>query len=397
MSVMPENTKSPVLRRPAAPKTTETQLRLFATVPLGAEELAAGELAALEARDITPVRGGVAFRGERALLYRALLCLRTVSRVLLQVGSFSCQGPAELYDGVRALPWPELLTPDMTLAVDCNLRDAALTHGHFAALKAKDAIVDRLRDDCGRRPSVDTKAPDLRVNLHLVGSECTVSLDASGVPLDRRGWRQDRTAAPLRETLAAAVMLFSGWDGSVPLLDPMCGAGTLLLEGAAIALRRPAGAGRSFGLERWRDFDARLWGKVLREVTALARDQLEVPILGRDRDPAALAACRNNARRAGLEHAVSWERGVFEDTIPPGPAGIMVLNPPYGVRLGEKETLVPLYRRIGDLCKERFGGWTLWLLVGDRELAKAIGLRPSQRHMLFNGPIECRLLRYELF
>ncbi|OQX10688.1 MAG: RNA methyltransferase [Desulfobulbaceae bacterium A2] len=385
------------MRRPGAPRPASVLLRLFATVPLGAEELAAAELTELGARDIAVVRGGVVFRGERALLYRALLCLRTVSRVLLQLGRFSCQGPEELYDGVRALPWPELLTPDMTLAVDCNLRDAALTHGHYAALKAKDAIVDRLRDDCGRRPSVDTRAPDLRVNLHLVGSECTVSLDASGAPLDRRGWRQDRTAAPLRETLAAAVMLLSGWDGTVPLLDPMCGAGTLLLEGAAIALRRPAGAGRSFGLERWRDFDNRLWRKVLREVTAAGQEYLDVPILGRDRDPAALAACRNNARRAGLEQVVQWERGRFEDVIPPGPAGVIVLNPPYGIRLGEKEGLRPLYRRIGELCKERFGGWTLYILAGDRELVHEIGLRPARRHVLFNGPIECRLLRYELY
>jgi len=344
---MPAELPQHIVRRPGRLVPPDGLLRLFATVPRGAEELAAGELAALGAYDIAVGRGGVAFRGGRRVLYRSLLCLRTASRVLVELGRFPCHSAQDLYDGVRALPWLELLTPDMTLAVDCNLRDAALTHAHFAALKAKDAIVDCLRDVCGRRPSVDTASPDLRVNLHLVGSDCTVSLDAGGEPLDRRGWRKDRTAAPLRETLAAAVMLLSGWDGSVPLLDPMCGAGTLLLEGCSIALRQPAGAGRSFGLERWRDFDRRLWRQVARELLEAAGERLEVPVIGRDRDPAALAACRE-------------------------------------------------YRTIGTVCKRRFAGWSLHLLAGDRELVKEIGLRPSRRHILFNGPIECRLLSYDI-
>jgi Predicted N6-adenine-specific DNA methylase len=169
---------------------------------------------------------------------------------------------------MRSLPWGELLTPTMTLAIDCTVRDSAITHSHFAALKAKDAIVDLLRDTTGSRPNIDTKAPDLRINLHIAKNQASVSLDASGDPLDRRGWRLDRNDAPLRETLAAAIMLHTGWDGSVPLLDPMCGSGTLLLEGTAIALKQVAGAGREFGLMRWRDFDRRLWEQVLNEEQA---------------------------------------------------------------------------------------------------------------------------------
>jgi putative N6-adenine-specific DNA methylase len=342
------------------------------------------------------VRGGVSFSGDRRILYRSLMRLRTASRVLVQLGSFPCGSPQELYDGIRSLPWTELLTPAMTLAVDCTLRDSAITHSHFAALKAKDAIVDLLRDATGSRPNIETKAPDLRVNLHIAKNRATVSLDASGAPLDRRGWRLDRNDAPLRETLAAAIMLHTGWDGSVPLLDPMCGSGTLLLEGAAMALGQPAGGGREFGLMRWRDFDRRLWERLLQEEQAAAASSLTVPVLGYDRDPRAIIACRENARRAGLEYAISFDRRPFEDTEPCGHQGVLVMNPPYGVRMGDKSELEGLYRKIGEVFKRRFTGWTAYLLAGDLELAKLVGLKPARRFVLFNGPLECRYFRFEL-
>jgi putative N6-adenine-specific DNA methylase len=372
-------------------------LALFATVALGVEELTAGELQRLGASEIQVVRGGVSFGGDRRILYRSLLRLRTASRVLVQLGSFPCASPQELYDGIRALSWTELLTPAMTLAVDCTLRDSAITHSHFAALKAKDAIVDLLRDTTGSRPNIETKAPDLRVNLHIAKNRATVSLDASGAPLDRRGWRLDRNDAPLRETLAAAIMLHTGWDGSVPLLDPMCGSGTLLLEGAAMALGQPAGGGREFGLMRWRDFDRRLWERLLQEEQAAAASSLTVPVLGFDRDPKSIIACRENARRAGLEYAISFDRRPFEDTEPCGHQGVLVMNPPYGVRMGDKSELEGLYRKIGEVFKRRFTGWTAYLLAGDLELARLVGLKPARRFVLFNGPLECRLLKYELY
>lgn len=386
-----------IRRTPATPPPARQQLRLFATVPLGAEELTATELTGLGAADVAPVRGGVAFNGDRALLYRSLLQVRTASRILVHLGNFPCTSPQELYDGVRSLPWNELLTPAMTLAVDCTLRDSTITHSHFAALKAKDAIVDLLREQCGSRPSIDTKNPDLRVNLHIAKNQATVSLDACGEPLDRRGWRLDRNAAPLRETLAAAIMLHTGWDGTVPLLDPMCGSGTLLLEGAAIALRQPAGAGREFGLMRWRDFDQRLWEEVLRQEQAAAGESLAVPVLGYDRDPKAIIACRENARRAGLSYQVAFDRKPFEEAEPCGHQGVLVMNPPYGVRMGERAELEALYRKIGEVFKRRFSGWTAYLLAGDLELARLVGLKPSRRFVLFNGPLECRLLKYELY
>jgi putative N6-adenine-specific DNA methylase len=388
----------PVVRRKGSTAATTPQaMKLFATVPLGAEELTAGELRKLGAFEVQVVRGGVDFSGDRRLLYRSLLQLRTASRLLVQLGQFACSSPQELYDGMRELSWGELLTPMMTLAVDCTLRDSAITHSHFAALKAKDAIVDTLRDKTGSRPNIDTKSPDLRVNLHLAKNHATVSLDASGEPLDRRGWRLNRNDAPLRETLAAAIMLHTGWDGTVPLLDPMCGSGTLLLEGTSIALSQPAGAVREFGLMRWRDFDRKLWEQVLREEQANAIESLAVPVLGYDQDPKAIIACRENARRAGLAYQVAFDRKSFEDAEPCGHQGVLVINPPYGVRMGERELLEPLYRKIGEVFKRRFTGWTAYLLASDLELAKKVGLKPSRRYVLFNGPIECRLLKFELY
>lgn len=390
-------TSTVIRRKGAAAVAASRPLALFATVALGVEELTAGELQRLGASEIQVVRGGVSFGGDRRILYRSLLRLRTASRVLVQLGSFPCASPQELYDGIRALSWTELLTPAMTLAVDCTLRDSAITHSHFAALKAKDAIVDLLRDTTGSRPNIETKAPDLRVNLHIAKNRATVSLDASGAPLDRRGWRLDRNDAPLRETLAAAIMLHTGWDGSVPLLDPMCGSGTLLLEGAAMALGQPAGGGREFGLMRWRDFDRRLWERLLQEEQAAAASSLTVPVLGFDRDPKSIIACRENARRAGLEYAISFDRRPFEDTEPCGHQGVLVMNPPYGVRMGDKSELEGLYRKIGEIFKRRFTGWTAYLLAGDLELARLVGLKPARRFVLFNGPLECRLLKYELY
>jgi len=392
------NGNHPVIRRKGSTTAMASQtMQLFATVPLGAEELTAGELRKLGAFEVKVIRGGVGFSGDRRILYRGLLQLRTASRLLVQLGQFTCNSPQELYDGIRELPWGDLLTPMMTLAVDCTLRDSVITHSHFAALKTKDAIVDLLRDKTGSRPDIDTKSPDLRVNLHLAKNLATVSLDACGEPLDRRGWRLDRNDAPLRETLAAAIMLHTGWDGTVPLLDPMCGSGTLLLEGTAIALGQPSGAGREFGLMRWRDFDRKLWEQVLREEQANAIESLPVPVLGYDQDPKAIIACRENARRAGLAYQIAFDRKLFEEAEPCGHQGVLVINPPYGVRMGERESLEPLYRKIGEVFKRRFTGWTAYLLAGDLELAKLVGLKPSRRYVLFNGPIECRLLKYELY
>jgi putative N6-adenine-specific DNA methylase len=373
-------------------------MEFFATTGKGVEEVLAGELLRLGFAEAAAEKGGVRFTGEMADCWRANLWLRTANRVLVPLASFTCATPQELYDGVRTVPWARYLTPEMTLAVDCSLRDSTLTHSGFVALKTKDAIVDEVRDRCGRRPNVDTRDPGLRVNVHLAKDRCTVSLDSSGAPLDRRGYRLERTEAPLRETLAAALVELSGWDGAVPLADPMCGSGTILIEAAMKSARRAPGLLRSgFGFQRWPGFDRSLWGSLVAEARGEALPALPVPLLGCDRSAPALAIARQNARRAGVEGMLTLARRELDDFAPPSGSGVLIFNPPYGDRLDEVEALKPLYRQIGDVMKQRCTGYTAYLLTGSQELAKCVGLKASRRFVLFNGPIECRLLKYELY
>ena len=370
----------------------------FATTAKGIEEVLADELTALGIAVAAVEAGGVRFTGDMNACYRANLWLRTASRVLMPLACFPCDSPQSLYDGVRGISWHELITPEMTLSVDCNLRDSALTHSGFVALKTKDAIVDAIRDRFGSRPDVDTRDPDLRVNVHLVKNRCTVSLDTSGIPLDRRGYRLDRNEAPLRETLAAALVMLSGWDGTVPLADPMCGSGTIAIEAALKSTCRAPGLLRSgFAFQRWPGFDAGLWGALLEEAGATALDSLPETVLGCDRSAGALKVARQNAARAGVAAMITLKQQEMSDFAPPPGPGILLFNPPYGRRLGEEDELKPLYRKIGDIMKQRCTGYTAYLFTGSADLAKCVGLRASRRIVLFNGPIECRLLKYELY
>ncbi|MDD5104577.1 MAG: THUMP domain-containing protein [Desulfuromonadaceae bacterium] len=372
-------------------------LACFAAVPRGAEELAGAELDALGIGGAKPGKGGVSFCTNRAGLYRANLWLRTASRVLVQLATFPCSGPEELYKGVYAIKWPELITPDMTLAVDCSLRDSALTHSGFVALKTKDAVVDRIRAACGSRPNVDTASPDVRINVHLHKNVCTVSLDSSGDSLDRRGYRLERNDAPLRETLAAAVIALTGWDGSIPLADPMCGSGTIPIEAALQAAHIPPGLQRNFGFQRWIDFDSALWERLCGEAEQGIRKLPLDLVTGYDLDSKALLLAGRNTVKAGLEGQIHYFHAALLEFNPPSDTGTVIINPPYGIRLGEEDDLRELYCQIGDIMKKRCRGWTGYVLTGNLELAKYIGLKASRRYVLYNGAIECRLLKYELY
>ena len=375
-----------------------SQQQFFATTAKGVEEVLAAELVRLGVSEVTPVGGGVRFAGGMEAAYRANLWLRSASRVLMPLAEFACETPEELYQGARAVPWTEYLTPSMTLAVDCNLRDSALTHSGFVALKTKDAIVDELRDRCGSRPNVDTKDPDLRVNVRLFRNRCTLSLDCSGTPLDRRGYRLDRHEAPLKENLAAALVELSGWDGSTPFLDPMCGTGTIAIEAALKALRIPPGLLRTgFGFQRWPGFDRGLWDRLVDEARQGMLSALPAPVLGSDISHSAVAMAHENARRAGVGGVLSLGRGEIAELSAPAGPGVLIFNPPYGKRLGEEEALKPLYKEIGDVMKKRCKGYTAYLFTGNLELAKSVGLKASRRIVLYNGPIECRLLKYEMY
>ena len=297
-------------------KRVEETFNCFAAVPRGAEELAAAELAALEIQDAKPGKGGVAFITDRAGLYRANLWLRTASRVLVQLALFPCSTPAELYAGVHALSWHELITPDMTLAVDCSLRDSALTHSGFVALKTKDAVVDQIRESCGSRPNVDTASPDVRINVHLHKNICTISLDSSGDSLDRRGYRLERNEAPLRETLAAAVVALTGWNGTIPLADPMCGSGTIPVEAALMAAHIPPGLQRQFGFQRWLDFNGRLWTDLCREAEEGIRRLPLGLVTGYDLDNKALLLAGKNCSKAGLQGQIHFFHAALQEYIP---------------------------------------------------------------------------------
>lgn len=387
-----------IIRRKAAKGPLSGERAFFATTARGMEEVLAGEMGRLGLAGVAVEKGGVRFSGDLAACYRANLWLRTASRILIPLAEFPCDSPQSLYDGVRGVPWHELVTPEMTLAVECSLRDSALTHSGFVALKTKDAIVDAVRDRCGRRPNVNPRDPDLAVNIHLVRNRCTVSLDSSGAGLDRRGYRTEAGEAPLRETLAAALVELSGWDGSVPLVDPMCGSGTILIEAALKALNRAPGLARErFGFQRWPAFEEPLWRRLVAEAREAERSAIAVPILGSDRLEKVLEAAAGNSRRAGVDRFVSFSRGDLRDLVPPSPPGVIITNPPYGCRLGEEEQLKTFYRQIGDVFKQRCAGYTAWIFTAGIDLAKEVGLRASRRIVLFNGPLECRFLKYELY
>lgn len=386
------------VRRCDERRVLSMEMSFFATAAKGVEEVLADEIRSLGIADLSIEKGGVRFSGDLGVCYRANLWLRTAQRILMPVAEFPCDSPQILYEGVRSIPWTRYLTPEMTLAVTCNLRDSAMTHSGFVALKTKDAIVDSMRDSHGHRPNVDTVEPDLLVNVHLVRNSCTVSLDTSGTGLDKRGYRLETKEAPLRETLAAAIIHLSGWDGASNLVDPMCGSGTIPIEAALKASCRPPGLVRSgFGFQRWPGYDASLWGSIVREAREKALSELPEMVVGSDASSGAIRNARRNAERAGIAQFVTFGNRDIEEVSPPPPPGIVLCNPPYGVRLGEEETLKPLYRKIGDMLKRRFNGYTAYILTGNAALASCVGLRASRRIVLFNGPIECRLLRYELY
>ena len=382
-------------------------LQFFASAPKGIEGLLAEELAAMGAAEVKETRAGVHFAGSLEIGYRACLWSRLASRIFLSLATFPVTSPDELYQGTLNVPWQEHLNADGSLAVSCTLRGSSLTHSHFAALKVKDAIVDQLRDNTGIRPQVDLETPDLRVHVHLEKEQGILYLDLSGEALHRRAYRCDGVAAPLKENLAAAVLLRAGWPevaaSGGPLFDPMCGSGTLPLEAALMAADIAPGLLRSgFGFSSWLGHDVEIWERLCREAEERRENGLETlpSIVGFDADASAITAAWNNARRAGLEGKVHFERCPLEKLTSPfreGVApGLVVVNPPYGARLGEEKELVPLYRQLGAKLRENFPGWRASVLTGNPDLGKVMGIRAQRFHALFNGAIPCRLLHFIL-
>ncbi len=371
--------------------------RYFAQVARGLEEPAKAELEELGARDVEIADSGLHFRHDAAGLYRVNYGSRLASRVLAPLGSFSCFSEQALYDAARAVPWEELLSLERTFAVFANVRESRIRHSQFAALRVKDAIADRFRDRCGRRPDVDPGSPDVWIHLSIRSDRAVVSLDTSNGSLHRRGYRKQSVAAPLQETLAAALVRLSGWQGERPLVDPMCGSGTILAEAYMQYCRiPPAFKKERFGFEAMPGFDAQAWEEVRRECDAARRTMPAGLIRGSDLDRLSVAAARENLREIPGTRGVAVERKDFRD-LPGIPGATIVCNPPYGVRVGEEKDARRLYGEFGDFLKQRCSGSTAYVLCNSQELAKAVGLKPSRRFVLFNGPLECRLLKIEIF
>jgi 23S rRNA (guanine2445-N2)-methyltransferase / 23S rRNA (guanine2069-N7)-methyltransferase len=389
--------------------TMSETLALFATTAKGMEGLLAAELQALGASDVDTRRAGASFTGSLEVAYRVCLWSRVANRVLLPLATFPASTPQALYDGVRTVRWLDHLDARRTLAVECTTSHAAIAHSHYGALKTKDAIVDQLRAQTGARPSVDVTHPDVRVNVYLHEDRAVVSIDLSGESLHRRAYRERGTAAPLKENLAAAVLLLAEWPqlavAGTPFVDPMCGSGTLPIEAALVAARIAPGRNRTyFGFLGWCGHQPALWTRLRHEAEEqeIRDPQRLPPIHGYDASAAAVRAALANVAHAGLSGKVHIERRLLEacEPIPMRRrgdlAGVVVTNPPYGARLGDSAQLGELYAALGDTLRRKFTGWTGYVLTGNPILGKRIGLRATRRHILYNGAIECRLLVFPI-
>ncbi|AFY53839.1 putative N6-adenine-specific DNA methylase [Rivularia sp. PCC 7116] len=370
----------------------------FATVARGLEDLAAKELEQLGAKSVEPGFCGVEFEGDRTLLYRVNLWARLPFRILFKVIKFPCKNAKELYKGIQTIEWQDYLTPEDTLAVNATGKNDELNHTHFTALQVKNAIVDQQQEVFGERSDVELYNPDLRINVHIRNDFCTVSLDSSGKSLHRRGYRPAVGAAPLKESLAAALIELSGWQPDQMFYDPLCGSGTLPIEACLKSLNIAPGLFReSFGFETWRDFDLSLLEQLIAEAEACQLDTLPASIWGSDNNEDVIEQASVNAVNSGVENHIYFSQMELADVAAPADSGVLFCNPPYGERLGRDSDLGQFYKLLGDVMKQRFKGWTAFVLSGNKELAKYIGLKSSQRIAVYNGTLPCQLMKYELY
>ena len=370
--------------------------KFFATSPRGLERVLADELAALGAREVAPVDGGVAFGGNLELCYAANLESRVASRVLWQVGHARYRSEHDIFEAARALPWPKLFDVRRSIRVNVSAIKSPVKSLDFVTLRVKDAVCDAFREKHGKRPDVSTESPDVRIHVFLTQDEATFYLDTSGEPLFKRGWRTLAGDAPLRENLAAGILRLTGWSAPTPLYDPMCGGGTFLVEAAMMALDAAPGINRAFGFEKLENFEPRTWSALRDRARARCKPAQPLPIHGSDKSGNILALARENILAAGLSEAVQLKQMDVLDGGPPAGTGILVMNPPYGERLADLDELAAFYPKLGDALKQRYAGWTVYILTADLRLAKLIRLTASKRTPLYNGALECRLFEYRM-
>jgi putative N6-adenine-specific DNA methylase len=369
--------------------------RFFATCPRGLETGLAAELAELGAQELAATDGGVRFAGGFDAGYRANLHSRIASRILWQIGHAPYRTEHDIFAAAKALPWPQWFAPERTIRVGVAAIRSPVKSLDFVTLRIKDAVCDAFRAASGRRPDVDTHAPDVRIHAFLTAHEVTLYLDTSGDALFKRGYRTAAGEAPIRENLAAGILRLSGWQSHLPLLDPMCGSGTFLTEAAMMARGIAPGLNRRFAFEHYTWHQPALW-QSLREHALLSKNHNKTDIYGSDRYGAAIDMARANLEALGLTDAVTLKQAHVLEMPAPAATGVLVTNPPYGVRLDDHDELAAFYPKLGDALKRKYAGWTAYIFTGDLRLPKLIGLAASRRTPLYNGALECRLFEFRL-
>jgi len=362
----------------------------------GLENVLAKELKSIGAKDIEILIRAVSCNGDKELLYKSNLLLRTALRVLQPIHTFTAHNDRHLYKKTGAIDWSTYLQLDQTFAIDSVAFSDRFRHSKYVALRVKDAIADQFREKTGKRPSVDTENPDVRINVHVAQTDFSISLDSSGDSLHKRGYREKGMQAPLNETLAAGMLMLAEWNKNIPLIDPMCGSGTIPIEAAMIACNIPPGINRKmYGFMNWGDYDAALWKKIYDESISQIKKET-VNITGKDIDSRVVDIAKAACKKMDIQQQLSFSNCTFTDLLPQTESGILIMNPPYGERMGA-DKVNALYKMIGDHLKQSFSGFDAWILSSNTEALKHVGLRASKKNILFNGPLECKFQRFSLY
>lgn len=363
----------------------------------GLEEITANELKSLGAKDVQVLRRSVQCEGDLEFLYRANFNCRFVGRLLIPLKVINLKTKDDLYRAMASIDWSDYMAPSSLLAIDAIGTNNIFSNSHYVSLLAKDAIVDQFRKKRGQRPSIDTKHPDIRINIHISQNQVSIALDSSNIPLHKRGYRREGGDAPLSELLAAGIIELSGWDKNSPFIDGMCGSGTFVIEAALMARNiAPGIIRRSFGFQHWKNYDPKLFRKIVDEAKTKVNRETIPPIIGSDINNIRINDAMGNAKRAGVLDDIKFERIPFAEQTPPEEPGVLIMNPPYGDRI-KQEDIDELYTSIGDTLKQKYAGYDAFIFSGNSKASKKIGLRTSKKIELYNGQLECRLLKFEMY
>lgn len=375
---------------------TPDTFRMIVKTFTGLEKVLAEEIISIGGESVRTLQRAVEFSGDKKMLYKANYLCRSALRVIMPIAEFDAPNEHKLYDEVRKIPWDTYMDTQSTFSIDGTTSYSNITHSKYLALKTKDAIVDKFRDETGKRPSVDKDDADIRINVRVFRDRCTVSLDSSGESLHKRGYRLETGPAPLNEVLAAGMILLTGWKGDSNFIDPMCGSGTLPVEAAMIAMKIPPGNLRnSYSFQNWKDYDSSLLEKVKQE----AREEiipLKHTIVASDRSGRILQVARSNIKQAGLTNDILLQVDFIDDVAPPSGNGVLVTNPPYGERI-KPDDINLLYKQMGDSLKHNFAGYSAWIISSHLDAIKFIGLRPSSKIPLNNGQLKCKYLKFDIY